>query len=73
MQNRLFCPPLFLRRIFQFSQAIISLTGGVAMTVVYLDSVFLFNALIDYLLVLAAALCSSRFPAGLRLSGGCAG
>ena len=46
---------LFLRRIFQFSQAIISLTGGVAMTVVYLDSVFLFNALIDYLLVLAAA------------------
>lgn len=64
------------------------------MTVVYLDSVFLFNALIDYLLVLAAArlagiplhrgryafcrpagraLCSSRFPAGLRLSGGCAG
>ena len=25
------------------------------MTVVYLDSVFLFNALIDYLLVLAAA------------------
>lgn len=64
------------------------------MTVVYLDSVFLFNALIDYLLVLAAArlagiplhrgryafcgllgraLCSSRFPAGLRFSGGCAG
>lgn len=44
-----------LRRFFRPAWAIIFLKGGMAVTVVYLDSVFLFNALLDYLLFLSTA------------------
>ena len=44
-----------LRRFFRPAWSIIFLKGGRAVTVVYLDSVFFFNALLDYLLVLVSA------------------
>ena len=44
-----------LRRFFRPAWAIIFLIGGMAVTVVYLDSIFFFNALLDYFLLLVSA------------------
>ena len=48
-------PPPKIRPLFPGQAPIIEGQGGTGMTVIYLDTLFLLNALVDYLLLLAAA------------------
>lgn len=68
-------PPPKIRPLFPGQAPIIEGQGGTGMTVIYLDTLFLLNALVDYLLLLAAARLAGeplrrvRFALGAGLGG----